>query len=218
MNARTALQYSAEPVGARQTARTLQVEVLKRLIEQHAVAGVGRGGHRWAALPQLVLLSEVNACLPSDLRIGLRTLRDLTREPGIVHLRALVDGKVTCFLRLGEIDSEHQAEQAVKILARMWVRKTGHVPSPRNYGHIRGLVEFFTPELAPAVLRCVLADWGRFMSGVKCDPGWTRPRFLLHPTLAVIVRFKHVAMDCYLTFVAEPRMVREEVCRMSPVP
>lgn len=198
-------------------ARTLRVEALKRLIEQHATGGVERGGHSWAALPQPVLLDELNVSLSVDLRIGLRTLRDLTREPGIVHQRVLINGKSTCILRLGEPDVRDQIEQAVKILARMWVRRTGRVPSPRNYGHIRVLVAEWTPSLAPPVLRCVLADWSRFMSGVRCDSAWSDPRYFRYPALAVIVRFRHVAVECYDTFVVEPGLLREEVCRMSPI-
>jgi hypothetical protein len=62
-DATRAFRHRSRPVATSQTARTLQVEVLKSLIEHHATGGVERGGHQWAAVPQAVLLSELNARL-----------------------------------------------------------------------------------------------------------------------------------------------------------
>jgi hypothetical protein len=217
MNARTALQYSAEPVGARQTARELQVDALKRLIERHAVAGVVRGGHRWAALPQPVLLSDLNARLPAKRRVSLRTLQNLIQAPGIVRKCTMVGDRKVCLLRVGAPDpadpERDERERLVRVLASTWRRRAGRVPTARDYGLIRELAKGVPedgapPEAMPAILSWTIRNWPAFMAGARCDPEWRGEKYYRYPSLSVIVKFRSVAVEGYWTFVVEPELTR----------
>lgn len=153
-------------------------------------------GHTWAIRPQADWCELVGV---SD-----RTLRDLTKIPPICTTTTHVEGRKAVLLRLGTPGAKTDRHIA-NIMANVFAEKTGRRPAARDYGMLRGLAQTWPEDAQLAVFKCVLNDWPMFMAGVQlevdrmiADGEEAQHRRYDFPSVAVMLRFHHVALDMYI--------------------
>lgn len=159
-------------------------------------------GHQWAARPVEWWTAKLGK--------SERTLRDwITKAGNIVRDRALVDGKVTPVLRLGDPNAMTTRHMA-RILEKVWKDKTSIPTSAADFGRFSQLARDWPDGYQPAILKHVLADWQLFMSAVDFvveevnslanvngEPPPLKKKFFKFPSLRVIVAFSAAAVESY---------------------
>lgn len=150
------------------------------------------------------------------LGISDRTLRNwISKAENIVRDRALVDGKVTMILRLGDPKAMTNRHMA-RILERVWKEKITVPTGKADFGRFNQLAKDWPDGYQPAILTHVLADWQQFMTAVDAvmseansdalvngePPPWTK-KFFKYPSLRVIVWASVAGIESYETHLQE---------------
>lgn len=153
-------------------------------------------GETWAVRPQ------ADWC--ELLGVSDRTLRDLTKIPPICTTTTHVEGRKAVLLRLGT-PAPRTDRHIANVMANVFAEKTGRRPAARYYGMLRGLAQVWPEDAQLAIFKCVLGDWQMFKAGVQlevdkmiADGEGGEHRYHEFPSIAVILRFHHVALDMYI--------------------
>lgn len=165
-------------------------------------------GQEWAARPQ--------AWYCERLGVSTATLRRAASAPAFVRcVTQDDDGNPLWLIRLAT-GNENIGERNVirhpgAIIASRWRQATGRRPGNRDFGCICELAKLYPVDPLWQMLDYVRKDWQTFMGAVKAEidlaieRGETgfRYRYYEYPSLPVILRFRAVAAECYVTHLQE---------------
>ena len=177
-------------------------------------------GFDWAAQPQSFYCEKLNTS-PATLR------RRIAKPPFVRAWKMVgaeittdgedtnvVGGKKLCLLRTGEAPPKDIADEAKRVMIKIWNGKMAK-PVKQHEGRclwgmagdmMKLLAAFDLPaelggELAIAVFKLALADWQQVASGIKLamhiQPNCT-PKFYAYPSITVIRRFWKAAVYAFI--------------------
>ncbi|MBN8630724.1 MAG: hypothetical protein J0L76_07705 [Rhodobacterales bacterium] len=140
----------------------------------------------------------------SLLGVDERTVRNLIKMPPICTTTTQVEGKKTVLLRLGEPGAKSDRHVA-NIMAKVFTDKTGRKPSPRDFGMLKGLAQFWPDGVQAEIFRLVLNDWKGFKAlvAIVVDDLIAEGKNAFHrrhdfPSIAVIRAFHSMALEMYV--------------------
>jgi len=146
------------------------------------------------------------------------TISDLIKIPPIQKAYTRVDGKKALLLRVGPpgIPTPRVIANFMKSAFRA---KTGRYPKKELFPLLKVLAEEWPDGLQVEIFKAVLDDWVAFKAGVaieveqmKAEGQKARHCYHEYPSVSVICRFRHVALELYVM------RLQEKVVQGKPIP
>lgn len=146
------------------------------------------------------------------------TISDLIKLPPIQKDYTKVDGKKALLLRVGPpgIPTPRKIANLMKGAFRA---KTGCYPAKEHFALLKVLAEEWPDDLQVEIFKAALNDWTAFKAGVvieieqmKAEGKKAYHRHHVYPSVSVICRFRHVALELYIMG------LQEKAAHGKPIP
>ncbi len=159
-------------------------------------------GRIWANLQASTIASELGKSVDY--------VRTLYKGNPFRHCIKIIEGRKTTLLRIGH-PSDLTSEDQARMMCKFWRGKTKKRETKTEFGLLKGIAEDCPTGMSYDNFRTVVSNWSQFMACVKIaqalgqyegdqydanNENFVR-RFLAFPSISLIRRFVHVAVDFY---------------------
>lgn len=136
--------------------------------------------------------------------------RILNKQNPFRHVVKKLEGKKSLLVRIGH-PADLTNEDFARMMVKIWEEKFKSRPNAKQFGNLVGIAKEGPRDAAVDIFRTVLANWSGFMSGVHIaithgqvegdhfdpNPENFDKKYYQFPSITVIRRFWHVAVDYY---------------------
>jgi len=146
------------------------------------------------------------------------TISDLIKIPPIQKDYTQVDGKKALLLRVGP-PAVPTPRKIANLMRGAFRQKTGRYPKKEEFPLLKVLAEEWPDGLQVEIFKAALNDWVAFKAGVaieiekmKANGEKAYHRHHGYPSVSVICKFRHVALELYVM------RLQEDAMQGKPVP